>query len=185
MALTPSTMVELGTSAPAFELPDVMDGQSKSLESLKSDKATLIMFLSNHCPYVKHVNGELARLGKNYVPRGVAIIGISANDAENYPDDAPGELKAQAVSNGFNFPYLYDASQQTARAYKAACTPDLFLFDGDMKLAYRGQIDASRPGNDLPVTGEDIRAALDALLAGNRPTDDQKPSMGCNIKWKA
>ena len=184
MARTPSSMIPLGTQAPDFELPDVMDGKRKTLSSLKSDKATVVFFICAHCPYVKHVNRELARIGADYVPKGVSVIAISANNVQTHPQDAPGELKAQAVEFGFNFPYLYDEPQETARAYSAACTPDTFVFDGDMKLAYRGQIDDTRPDSGLQANGTDLRAALDALLEGKSPSQNQKPSMGCNIKWR-
>jgi len=184
MALTPSTMLPLGTEAPDFALPDVVSGETISLSTFAGRKALLVMFICRHCPYVKHVQDQLAALGREYRERDVGIVAISANDAEKYPDDKPSSLKEMAASLGFTFPYCYDESQQTARAYTAACTPDFFLFDGDRKLVYRGQLDGSRPGNDEPVTGHDLRAAIDAVLAG-RPVDpDQAPSIGCNIKWK-
>ncbi len=185
MALTPSRMLPLGTTAPHFILPDTVSGKPLSLDELKGPKATVIMFICNHCPYVKHVNQELVRLAREYTARGVAFVAISANDANHHPEDAPGKMQQAAARLGYPFPYLYDESQDVARAYQAACTPDFFLFEpAQLKCVYRGQLDASRPGNGTPVTGSDLRAALDALLA-NRPLNpDQKPSMGCNIKWK-
>jgi peroxiredoxin len=183
MALTPSTMLPLGTPAPAFTLPDVLTGTPRSLASLKSERATLVMFICNHCPYVKHVLDGLVQLGRDYLPKGASVIAISSNDATNYPDDAPDRMAALARSAGFPFPYLYDETQAVARAYHAACTPDFFLFDGALRLAYRGQLDDSRPGNGKPVTGADLRAALDALLAGNAVAAEQIASVGCNIKW--
>ncbi len=155
-----------------------------SLETLKSDKATLIMFICNHCPFVKHVQDELALLARDYQARGVSLVAISSNDVENYPDDSPEKMKAVAAQVGFSFPYLYDESQDVARDYRAACTPDFFLYDSDLKLAYRGQLDDSRPGNGIPVTGKDLRSALDNLLAGEPIDPNQRPSIGCNIKWK-
>jgi peroxiredoxin len=183
MAQTPSTMLPLGTSAPAFALPDTVSNRSLSLEQLKSDKATVVMFICNHCPFVKHVQKELVRLAHDYQPKGVAFIAISSNDAASYPDDAPDKMKQFATALGFPFPYLYDETQDVAKAYQAACTPDFFVFDPALRLAYRGQLDDSRPGNGKPVTGRDIRAALDALLAGKPVSPEQKPSIGCNIKW--
>jgi peroxiredoxin len=178
-------MTPLGAPAPDFTLPDTVSGRVVSLAGLRSDKATVIMFICNHCPFVKHVQHELARLAADYQPRGVAFTAISSNDAAGYPADAPDKMQALAAALGFTFPYLYDESQAVARAYQAACTPDIFIYDGDLRLAYRGQLDDSRPGNGLPVTGRDVRAALDALLAG-RPVDpNQRPSIGCNIKWKS
>jgi len=185
MTAVPSNMVPLGTIAPKFELPDVVSGKTLALSSLKSDKATVIMFICNHCPYVKHVNDGLVGLVNDYQPRGVAFVAISSNDVEAYPDDAPGRMKEVAAEQGYSFPYLYDEDQSVAQAYQAACTPDFYLFDRDLKLAYRGQMDGSRPGNGMPVTGEDLRAALDAVLAGETVAGEQRPSMGCNIKWKA
>ena len=184
MALTPSTMLPLGTKAPDFLLPDVVSGDEISLETFGGKKALVVMFICRHCPYVKHVQGELARLGKDYADNDVGIVGISANDAKNYPDDAPGSLKAFAAEQGFSFPLCYDESQETAKAYTAACTPDIFLFDGDRELVYRGQLDSSRPGNNEPVTGKDLRAAIDAVLSGQSVDAEQTPSIGCNIKWK-
>lgn len=184
MARVASTMLALGTAAPDFQLPDVVTGQTVSLASFSGKTALLVMFICRHCPFVKHVQDELAALGKDYQDQAVAIVAISANDADNYPDDAPDQLKQMAEELGFTFPLCYDASQSVAKAYTAACTPDFFLFDADRKLVYRGQLDDSRPGNDKPVNGEDIRAAIDALLAGQPVPANQQPSIGCNIKWK-
>lgn len=186
MVLTSSTMLPLGTKAPAFTITDVVSGNQISLETLaQGKKATLIMFICRHCPYVKHVEQELAKLGNDYLKKGVAVIAISANDAENYPDDAPPKLKSQAEQLGFAFPYGFDETQSVAKDYRAACTPDFFLFDDKLALVYRGQLDDSRPGNNLPVTGKDLRAAIDIVLAGDKPGQEQKSSVGCNIKWKA
>ena len=185
MALTPSTMLlELGTKAPNFSLPDVVSGNAISLSTFAGKKALLVMFICRHCPYVVHVREELARLGRDYTNKDIGIIAISANDAANYPDDAPEKLSAMAKELGFTFPFCYDESQETAKAYTAACTPDLFLFDQDRKLVYRGQLDDARPGNGKPLNGKDLRAAIDAVLAGRPVNPDQKPSVGCNIKWK-
>jgi peroxiredoxin len=184
MALTSSTMLELGTKAPEFSLPDVVSGRTINLGTFATNKALLVIFLSRHCPYVQHVKAELARVGKDYVDRSVGIVAISANDVRNYPDDSPQNLKAMALELRLNYPLCYDASQTTAKAYTAACTPDLFLFDENRKLVYRGQLDDSRPGNNTLVTGRDLRSALDAVLAGRPVPPDQKPSLGCNIKWK-
>ena len=174
----------LGTKAPRFNLPDTVSGRLVSLDAYKSDTATVVMFLCNHCPYVKHVNDELVELANSYIPRGVRFIAISSNDVKNYPEDAPDNMKANAESLGYPFPYLYDESQKGARAYDAACTPDFYIFDGNLELVYRGQLDDSRPGNNIPVTGSNIRAALEKILAGGTPDPTQKPSMGCSIKWK-
>lgn len=184
MAFTESTMLPLGTKAPDFILPDTVSGNEISLDDIKSDKATLVMFLCNHCPYVIHVNEEIVRIVNDYKPKGVGFVGISSNDVVNYPQDGPDKMKIHAQETGYDFPYLYDESQEVAKAYDAACTPDFYIFDGDMKLAYRGRIDGSRPKNDLPLTGEDLRTALDAVLSGNPVTEKQYPSGGCNIKWK-
>jgi peroxiredoxin len=179
-----STMLELGTIAPDFNLPDVVSGRSVSLATFKADTALLVMFICRHCPYVKHVQHELARLGVDYQGRHTGIVAISSNDAADYPEDAPESLKEMAIELGFRFPFCYDESQDVAKAYGAACTPDFFLFDRARRLAYRGQMDDSRPGNGKPVTGADLRAALDAVLA-DRPVDrHQRPSVGCSIKWK-
>lgn len=184
MALTPSTMLPLGTIAPDFQLSDVVSGKTISLDTVAGKQALLVMFICRHCPFVKHVQAELAKIGQDYVNANVGIVAISANDAENYPDDAPEKLKQMANELGFTFPFCYDESQETAKAYTAACTPDFFLFDGDRQLVYRGQLDDSRPSNKKPVTGQDLRSALDAVLASQPVNLDQKPSIGCNIKWK-
>jgi len=183
MALTESTMLELGTTAPDFSLPDVVSGKNVSLNQL-GGKPLLVLFICTHCPFVKHVEKGLAKLGADYASKPLNIVAISSNDAKSYPDDAPEGLRAQATRLGFNFPYLYDESQQVARAYDAACTPDIYLFDKALRLAYRGQFDPSRPGNNIPVTGQDLRAATDSVLTGRPVTQDQRPSVGCNIKWK-
>jgi len=186
MALTSSTMLPLATKAPSFTVPDVVTGKEISLQSLAAGKkASLVMFICRHCPYVKHVEHELARLGNEYSEKGVAVVAISSNDVQNYPDDAPPLLKNQAQELGFSFPYGYDENQSVAKAYMAACTPDFFLFDQNLALVYRGQLDDSRPGNNLPVTGKDLRSAIDTVLAGQKPGPDQKSSVGCNIKWKS
>lgn len=185
MALTPSTMVPLRTATPDFCLPDVVSGQTVSRANFTGGKPLLVMFICRHCPYVVHVQDELARIGRDFSPRGVAVVAISANDAVSHPDDAPEGLRRQAREAGFSFPYLYDETQAVARAFGAACTPDFFLFDGNQRLVYRGQLDDSRPGNGKPVTGRDLRAALEASLAGQKPSDVQRPSAGCNIKWKS
>ncbi|MFN5539739.1 MAG: thioredoxin family protein [Candidatus Melainabacteria bacterium] len=185
MALTPSTMyLELGTKAPEFTLTDTISSKKLSLSELKSDIATVIMFMCNHCPYVIHMNDELVRLPKEYKGKGISFIGISSNDADTYPDDSPIRMKEIAEKLGYIFPYLYDESQSVAKAYGAACTPDFFIFDKDLKCIYRGQLDNSRPGNDIPVSGKDIRNALDNILASKPVDSNQKPSIGCNIKWK-
>ncbi|HTV81959.1 MAG TPA: thioredoxin family protein [Acidobacteriaceae bacterium] len=184
MAATESAMLALGTSAPAFSLKDVRDGKLHSVDSLTGPKGLLVMFICTHCPFVKHVEQELAKLGRDYRKSGIGIVAVSSNDADNYPDDAPDGLADQAKRVGFVFPYLYDESQEVARAYNATCTPDFFLFDGQRKLVYRGQLDSSRPGNSVPVTGTDLRAALDTVVAGRPVAQVQKPSIGCNIKWK-
>jgi peroxiredoxin len=185
MALTESTMeLELGAEAPDFALTDVVTGKMVRRDDFREQKGLLVMFICTHCPYVKHVEKGLAALGMDYDGEPVSIVAISSNDAKAYPDDSPQGLKEQAERMGFRFPYLYDETQDVARAYHAACTPDLFLFDGDLKLAYRGQFDASRPGNGVQVTGQDLRAALDAVLEGRPVATDQTPSIGCNIKWK-
>ena len=184
MAETPSVMLPLGTIAPNFKLPDVVSGKQVSLDELKSPVATLVMFICNHCPFVKHVNAELVRLAADYQPRGVSMIAISSNDVVNYPQDGPDKMKETALQLGYTFPYLYDESQQVARDYQAACTPDFYIFDESLKLVYRGQLDDSRPSNGIPVTGKDIRNALDCLLSGEPIAGQQSPSIGCNIKWK-
>lgn len=179
-----STMLPLGTKAPNFNLTDVVSGQTISLETFKDKKALLVMFICRHCPYVKHAQEELARIGKDCQSKDVGIVAISSNDIEAYPEDAPESLKEQAQQLGFSFPYLFDETQDVAKAYTAACTPDFFLFDKERKLVYRGQLDDSRPGSDIPVTGKDLGAAIDATLSGRLPDSNQKPSMGCSIKWK-
>lgn len=187
MAATNSSMVELGTRAPDFDLPDP-SGRRFSRAAL-AGKPLLVMFICNHCPFVKHIRPELARLGRDYQAKGVGIVAISSNDVANYPDDSPAKMAEEARAAGYTFPYLYDESQAVAHAFRAACTPDFFLFDRDHRLVYRGQLDDSRPvkagaAPGIPVTGRDLRAALDAVLAGTMPAKDQKPSLGCNIKWK-
>ncbi|MBI5623519.1 MAG: thioredoxin family protein [Elusimicrobia bacterium] len=184
MAATLSAMVELGSTAPAFSLPDVTWGSQVALSDFTGFKGLLVIFLSRHCPYVQHVKTELGRLGRDYAGRGLAIVGIASNDVRSYPDDAPGRLKELAASEGWRFPVLFDETQEVARAYHAACTPDYFLYDRDFKLVYRGQLDSSRPGNGVPVTGSDLRAAASALLAGQPIPRGQRPSLGCSIKWR-
>jgi peroxiredoxin len=184
MVLTASTMLPLGTKAPAFHLPEVVSGETISLASFADKKVLLVMFICRHCPFVKHIQNELSKLGEDYRTSDLAIAAISSNDAEKYPDDAPESLKALALEQGWQFPLCYDATQETAKAYTAACTPDFFVFDSDRKLVYRGQLDDSRPSNGKPVTGADLRAAIDTVLAGKPITTEQKPSIGCNIKWK-
>ncbi len=183
MVRVDSTMLPLGTRAPDFRLPDP-EGNEYARDDFADAPALLVMFLCNHCPYVKHVRRELAALADRWKRRGVAIVGINSNDVDAYPDDAPEAMAEEARTVGYTFPYLYDESQQVAKAYRAACTPDFFLFDADRKLAYRGQLDGSRPSNDVPVTGTDLDAAIDAVLAGEPVPEPQRPSMGCNIKWK-
>jgi thiol-disulfide isomerase/thioredoxin len=185
MARTPSNMIPLGTQAPDFSLLDTVSGKSASLEELKSDKATVIMFICNHCPFVKHVDEQLVSLAKDYQAKGVSFIAISSNDVANYPQDGPELMTQEAAKVGYTFPYLYDESQDVAKAYDAACTPDFYVFDKDLKCAYRGQLDSSRPGNGLPVTGADLRSALDEVLEGQAVSAPQIPSIGCNIKWKS
>lgn len=184
MVAVPSSMVALGMEAPDFQLPDVATGRTITLETFAGKKLLLVMFVCRHCPYVVHVKEGLAKLGKDYADKDVGIVAISANDAENYPDDAPSSLKEMAEELGFDFPFCYDESQSTAQAYTATCTPDFFLFDENRRLIYRGQLDDSRPGNDVPVTGADLRAAIEAALADEPVSSNQKPSLGCNIKWK-
>ena len=184
MALTPSTMLPLGTTAPDFKLPDT-NGKTVSPADFKDTPALLVIFMCNHCPYVVHIRAGLAQLARDYLPKRVAIVGINANDVANYPDDSPAKMKEEVKSAGYIFPYLYDETQAVAKAYRAACTPDIYLFDRNQKLAYRGQFDDSRPGNGVPVTGRDLRIALDAVLAGKPVLPNQKASLGCNIKWKS
>jgi peroxiredoxin len=184
MALTASTMLDLGTQAPDFQLPDTVSGRTISLDSFAHQKALLVMFICRHCPYVQHIKEELAKIGQDYAGKGLGIVAISANNVETHPDDAPEKLKEMAEELGFTFPFCYDETQEVAKTYTAACTPDFFLFDSNRTLVYRGQLDDSRPGNDQPVTGKDLRAAIDAVLLDGSVPQTQKPSMGCNIKWK-
>lgn len=184
MALTPSNMLPLGTKAPHFKLRDAVSEKELSLDELKSDKATVVMFICNHCPYVKHVQKGLVELANDYIPKGVSFIAVNSNDVEKYPEDSPANMKTVALRLGYPFPYLFDETQDAARAYAAACTPDFYVFDAGLKLAYRGQMDDSRPGNGKPVTGKNIREALDRILKGEPVGEDQVPSVGCNIKWK-
>ena len=183
MARTPSTMLELGTPAPELSLPD-FDGRVHALADFSDAPALLVAFICSHCPFVKHLRSEFAALARAYQPRGLAVVAINSNDVEVYPQDGPDGMRAEALQCGYVFPYLLDASQSVAKAYRAACTPDFFLFDARRRLVYRGQFDDSRPGNGRLVTGADLRAAIDATLAGQAPTADQKPSLGCNIKWR-
>lgn len=176
-------MLPLGTKAPDFRLPDT-SGKTVSLAEFANAPALVVVFMCNHCPYVKHIRNGLAQLARDYASRGVAVVGISSNDAVNYPADSPSKMAEEAKSAGYIFPYLFDETQEVAKAYRAACTPDFYLFDQEQRLVYRGQMDDSRPGNNVPVTGKDLRAALDALLAGKPASPQQKPSMGCNIKWR-
>ena len=184
MVRTPSTMLPLGTAAPDFELPNV-DGRMVSLADAAGPRGTVVMFICNHCPFVKHVADQLAALGRDYLGRGIGFAAISSNDVSMHPADSPEQMVREAEDRGYPFPYLYDQTQEVAKAYHAACTPDFYLFDAGRKLVYRGQLDASRPGGEIPVTGQDLRSAIDALLAGQPPVADQIPSLGCNIKWKA
>ena len=184
MAKTPSNMIPLGTEAPKFTLPDAVSGETRSLDDLKSESATVVMFICNHCPFVKHIQEGLQALSNDYIPQGISFIAINSNDVVNYPEDSPERMRELALELGYKFPYLFDESQNVAKAYDAACTPDFYIFDGDLKLAYRGQLDDARPGSDAPVTGKDIRAALDSIIAGTAVDPEQKPSIGCNIKWK-
>ena len=181
----PSTMLALGTTAPDFELPDVVTGRTVSIRDFDGRRALLVMFICRHCPYVRHVRDELARLGRDFAESDLAIVAISSNDPDEYPEDAPESLAEEARKAGYAFPYLFDETQEVAKAYTAACTPDFFLFDADRALAYRGQLDNSRPSNGLPVTGEDLRAAIDAVLSGGPIAQDQRASIGCGIKWRA
>jgi len=184
MVRTASTMLlPLGSKAPEFSLPDT-DGKIVSLDDFADAPALLVIFMCNHCPYVKHIADKLAELVRRYQARGVAVVGINSNDIEHFPEDAPERMHEEVERRGYTFPYLFDETQEVAKAYRAACTPDFFLFDGRRRLVYRGQLDGSRPGNNLPVTGKDLTAAIDAVLAGRPVPEDQKPSLGCNIKWK-
>lgn len=184
MSLTESTMLELGTTAPDFALPDVLSGKTVRRDDFRGKEGLLVMFICAHCPYVKHIEKSLGPLAADYSSQPLGIVAISSNDVTTHPADNPAGLKKQAQANGFIFPYLYDESQAVAHAYKAACTPDFFLFDRDLKLVYRGQYDSSRPGNEIPVTGMDLRAAIDLVLDGRPVPKGQRPSIGCNIKWK-
>ena len=185
MAQTPSTMQDLGTPANHFNLPDAVSGETVSLADFADKPALLVMFICNHCPFVKHIEGELAAIGKDYGERGLAVVAISANDVDTHPDDAPDKMKEKAKQAGYTFPYLYDETQEVAKRYGAACTPDFFLYDDERRLVYRGQLDDARPGNDEPVDGAELRAAIETVLGGGTPSaEDQKPSIGCNIKWK-
>lgn len=178
-------MLPLGTLAPDFELPDTVSDKLLSLSDVASDRATVIMFICNHCPYVIHIQDEMVRLAHEYMAKGISFVAISSNDAVKYPADAPDKMKERAKELDFQFPYLYDETQEVAKAYMAACTPDFYIFDSELRCAYRGRMDDATPGNGKPVTGDDLRSALDALLSGNPITEDQMPSMGCNIKWKS
>ena len=182
MPETPSTMLDLGTSLPSFSLPD-FNGKVVSDADFTGGKALLVAFICKHCPFVKHIRSEFARYTREYEAKGLKVVAIMSNSVEEFPEDGPEGMKQEAAEAGYNFPYLYDEDQKVAKAFKAACTPDLFLFDASRRLAYRGQFDGSRPKNNVPVTGGDLRAATDAVLAGQRPADSQRPSMGCNIKW--
>jgi len=184
MALTPSKMLPLGTKAPDFMLMDAITGKSVSLQGVQGEKGTVIMFICNHCPFVKHVNEEIVRIANDYRVTGFGFVAISSNDVENYPDDSPAMMWKAAQKHNYTFPYLYDETQEVAKAYDAACTPDFYLFDADLKLIYRGQLDNSRPGNGIPVNGRDLREALDNVLNNNPQRKEQNPSIGCNIKWK-
>jgi peroxiredoxin len=184
MVLTPSTMLPLGTQAPDFSLPNI-DGKTVSLRDLRGAPTLLVIFMCNHCPYVKHVADGLAQLARDYQARGVAVVGINSNDTTSHPADSPEQMVHEAETRGYTFPYLFDETQEVARAYRAACTPDFYVFDKDQRLAYRGQMDSSRPNSGQPVTGKDLRAALDNVLAGRPASAEQRPSIGCNIKWRA
>lgn len=184
MALTESNTFANGTEAPSFTLPDTVSGKALKLSDLKGTHGTAIFFICNHCPFVLHVNEELVRMAKEYAEKGIAFVAISSNDVETHPQDGPEFMKAHAVEQGYPFPYLYDESQEVAKAYDAKCTPDLYLFDAGLRSVYHGQLDDSRPGNEIPVSGKDFRNAMDQLLAGNDPIAEQKPSIGCGIKWK-
>ena len=184
MARTPSNMLPLGTKAPNFTLLNTVSDTTLSLDGLKGEHGTVIMFICNHCPFVIHINSELVALANDYKTKGIAFIAISSNDVINYPQDSPDKMKAHAQNEGYPFPYLYDETQDIAKAYDAACTPDLYLFNAELKLTYRGQLDDSRPGNGIPLSGKDLRHAMDCLLTNKENTEVQKPSIGCNIKWK-
>ena len=184
MALTPSTMLPWGTLAPDFRLPDAVSGRTVALGDFAKSPVLVVVFICNHCPYVKHIRAGLAAFARDYQAKDVGIVAINANDVADYPEDSPAKMKTEAKAAGYTFPYLFDETQAVAKAYRAACTPDLYVFERSRKLVYRGQFDDSRPGNGRPVTGADLRAACDAMLAGRAPAADQKPSIGCNIKWR-
>ncbi len=184
MATTSSTMLPLGTKAPHFELTNAVDGRSLTLDDFSGSAALLVMFICNHCPYVQHIRSELGRLARDYMPQGLAIAAVNSNSVETHPQDGPSHMREMAMAEGWKFPYLYDDSQAVAKSYRAACTPDFFLFDVDRRLVYRGQLDESRPSNLVPVTGQDLRGAIEAVLRGRSPPEKQVPSMGCNIKWR-
>ncbi len=183
MVMVPSTMMDLGTEAPDFSLPDA-EGRTVALGDLAEAPALLVMFICNHCPFVQHVRAELAILTSEFMEKGVAVVGINSNDVEKHPDDSPEKMREEQSEFGYRFPYLFDETQEVAKAYRAACTPDFYVFDAERRLVYRGQMDDSRPKTDIPVTGTDLRAAVEAVLAGSTPSTEQKPSVGCNIKWK-
>ncbi len=185
MVKTASSMLPLGTHAPDFTLPDPQNGELKGLQSLRGTKGTVVMFICNHCPYVIHVAPELARLGREYIDKGINFIAINSNDVINYPDDSPEKMVLEVQKQGYSFPYLFDESQKIAKAYQAVCTPDFFVFDDQLSCVYRGQLDDSRPGNQIALSGQDLRAALNCLIEGKEVNPDQKPSVGCNIKWKS
>jgi len=184
MVMTASTMLTLGTPAPNFSLPDAVTDKIVCLDDFKESPALLVVFMCNHCPFVKHIASGLAQLARDYQDKGVAMVGINSNDVADYPEDRPEKMRLEAKARGYVFPYLFDETQEVAKAYRAACTPDFFLFDRERQLLYRGQFDGSRPGNDIPVTGQDLRAAVDQVLAGRTPSPDQTPAIGCNIKWR-
>lgn len=184
MAATPSIMIPLGAKAPAFDLPDTVSGKNISLSDSKGEKATVVMFICNHCPYVLHINDKLVELAEEFQEKGISFVAISSNDVDNYPQDGPEKMTEHAKSVGYPFPYLYDETQEVAKSYEAACTPDFFVFDKDLKCVYRGQFDDSRPNSGIPVTGNDLREALENILEGRPVSESQYPSIGCNIKWK-
>lgn len=184
MAETPSKMIPLGTKAPDFRLPDTISGKMTGLNDISSEIGTVVMFICNHCPFVKHINSELVNLSNEYLDKGISFVAINSNDVSNYPEDSPDNMKKYADALGYRFPYLYDESQNVARAFAAACTPDFFVYDGILNLVYRGQFDSSRPGNGVKVTGKDLRSALDCLIEGKVINPEQIPSIGCNIKWR-
>jgi len=185
MARTPSTMLPLGTPAPDFALPNTLDNRTVALADFRESKGLLVAFICNHCPFVKHIADKFSELSKQYMELGVAVVAINSNDVANYPDDSPEKMKEEALARGYTFPYLFDQTQEVAKAYRAACTPDFYVFDREMKLAYRGQMDDSRPDSGIPVTGADLTAAVEAVAAGQSVPEPHKPSLGCNIKWQA